>query len=56
MDKPGMNPRMGMDMMKKMMGGGEGDGPLPTPSFRDTVSAIGSCTAGRCQATSSFAH
>jgi len=43
MDKPGMNPRTGMDMMKKMMGGGEGGGPMQmckdmTSSIKKTAS------------------
>jgi len=43
MDKPGMNPQMGMDMMKKMMGGGEGGGPMQmckdmTSSIKKTAS------------------
>jgi len=45
MDKPGMNPRMGMgmEMMKKMMGGGEGGGPMQmckdmTSSIKKTAS------------------
>jgi len=28
MEKPNMNPQMGMEMMKKMMGGSEGGGPM----------------------------
>ena len=38
MDKPGMNPQMGMDMMKKMMGGGEGGGPMQM--CKDMTSSI----------------
>jgi len=43
MDKPGMNPQMGMDMMKKMMSGGEGGGPMQmckdmTSSIKKTAS------------------
>ena len=38
MDKPDMNPQMGMDMMKKMMGGGEGGGPMQM--CKDMTSSI----------------
>lgn len=43
MDKPDMNPQMGMEMMKKMMGGGEGGGPMQmckdmTSSIKKTAS------------------
>jgi len=38
MDKPGMNPQMGMDMMKKMMGGDEGGGPMQM--CKDMTSSI----------------
>ena len=43
MDKPDMNPQMGMEMMKKIMGGGEGGGPMQmckdmTSSIKKTAS------------------
>ena len=43
MSKPEMNPQMGMEMMKKMMGGGEGGGPMQmckdmTASIKKTAS------------------
>lgn len=38
MDKPGMNPKMGMDMMKKMMG--SGDGASPMKMCKDMTSSI----------------
>lgn len=39
MDQPGMNPPMGMDMMKKMMGGGSDDGD-PMQMCKDMTSSI----------------
>ena len=43
MDKPGMNPQMGMDMMKKMMDGSEGGGPMQM--CKDMTSSIKKTTS-----------
>ena len=42
MDKPGMNPQMGMEMMKKMMGGGEGG---PMQMCKEMLAALQKTTA-----------
>ncbi len=40
MDKPGMSPQMGMEMMKKMMGGGDSESGGPMQMCKDMTSSI----------------
>ncbi len=40
MDKPDMNPKMGMDMMKKMMGGGDSESGRPMQMCKDMMSSV----------------
>jgi len=40
MDKPGMSPQMGMDMMKKMMGGGDSESGGPIQMCKDMMSSV----------------
>lgn len=40
MDKPGMRPQMGMDMMKKMMGGGDSESGGPMQMCKDMMSSV----------------
>ncbi len=40
MDKPGMGPQMGMDMMKKMMGGGDSESGGPMQMCKDMMSSV----------------
>jgi len=40
MDKPGMGPQMGMDMMKKMMGGSDGENGGPMQMCKDMMSSV----------------
>ncbi len=40
MDKPGMSPQMGMDMMKKMMGGGDSESGGPMQMCKDMMTSV----------------
>ena len=40
MDKSGMGPQMGMDMMKKMMGGGDSESGGPMQMCKDMMSSV----------------